>query len=247
MYFDLWQTSRPCWRRAPRWMAAATLCGVLETAAASSFDEGVQAYERQDYVRAIAMLTPPAEAGNADAQDLLGASYEEGKGDFVMAAQWYQRAAAAGQSDAMTRLGELYEDGDGVPQDTQTAMSWLEKAAAMQDVDAETDLGELWSDVLGDNGQAAQWFNKAAEAGDVQAQYRLGLLLLGGEDVARDLARAWVYLSLAGHDIDDAAQSRDVLELEMTPQELQHARSLLADWQKSHGLKVPPASPSAKH
>ena len=240
MHLESWQASSRRRRRSPQWMAAFTLCSVLEVGA-GGFDEGMQAYERQDYAQAMALLTPLAEAGQGDAEDILGACYEEGQGDFVRAAQWYQKAASAGNADAMTRLAELYEDGDGLPQDTQQALAWLEKAAALHDIDAQTDLGELWANVLGDNGKAAQWFSQAAEAGDAQAQYRLGLLLLGGDDVAR----AWVYLSLAAHDIDDAAQSRDVLELEMSPVELQHARGLLADWQKSHQLNAAPASPSA--
>ncbi len=223
------------WICTPRVVVAMTMAGVIETvSAASPLEEGAQAYDREDYTQAIRILSPLAQSGDRDAQDLLGASYEEGQGDFVTAALWYQKAAAQAQSDALTRLGELYEDGDGVPQDTQKALDCFEQAASLGDEDAETDLGEIYTNVIGDNGEAAKHFSHAAEEGDAQAQYRLGLLLLGEEGVTRDVSRAWMYLSLAADAVDDAAESRDVLELEMSPQDLNHARGLLKDWLATH-------------
>lgn len=56
--------------------------------------------------------------------------------------------------------------------------------------------------------------------------------------MTRDVSRAWMYLSLAANQVDDAAESRDVLELEMSPQDVTHARGLLKDWEASHPATV---------
>ncbi len=223
------------------------LSGMMRSSVAlTDLDSGIQAYEAEHYAEAIVLLTPLAEQGNKEAQDLLGASYEEGKGDFAEAARWYKKAADQEQPDALTRLGELCEDGDGVPQDTQKAMDYFAHAARLGNDNAQTDLGEIYANVLNDNAQAARYFAMAADAGNPQAQYHLGLLLLGEEGVTRDVTRAWMYLSLAATDIEDAAESRDVLEMEMAPQDVAHARGLLADWKVRHPLTAATAA-AARH
>lgn len=58
-----------------------------------------------------------AEAGDADAQSILGYIYEKGDGvpkDAAKAAVWYQKAAAQGNARAQTNLGYAYWIGSGV-------------------------------------------------------------------------------------------------------------------------------------
>ncbi len=234
------------WTMASRWWLCVAMAAMVRTSVAlTDLADGVRAYQQERYADAITILSPWAEQGDKNAQDLLGASYEEGRGDFVTASYWYRKAADQLQPDALTRLGELYEDGDGVPQDTQKAMQLLTKASDLGSTDAQTDLGEIYASVLSDNVRAARCFAMAAESGNPQAQYHLGLLLLGEEGVARNVAKAWMYLSLASSSIEDSAESRDVLELEMSPQELEHARGLMADWKLSHPVSA--VSPEARH
>ncbi len=234
------------WTTASRWWLCFALAGMVRTSVAlTDLADGIRAYQQERYADAITILSPLAEQGDRNAQDLLGASFEEGRGDFVTAAYWYRKAADQLQPDALTRLGELYEDGDGVPQDTQKAMHFLAKASELGSNDAQADLGEIYASVLGDNVRAARYFALAAESGNPQAQYHLGLLLLGEEGVARDVAKSWMYLSLASSSVEDAAESRDVLELEMSPQDLEHARGLLADWKSSHPVSA--VSPEVRH
>ena len=61
---------------------------------------GLAAYERQDYQTALVQLMQLAEAGNADAQFILGRMFGRGEGvvqDYVEAHKWYNLAASRGQ------------------------------------------------------------------------------------------------------------------------------------------------------
>lgn len=67
---------------------------------AADFDRGMAAYERGAYDTALQELTQLAEAGDADAQFVLGRMHARGAGviqDFVEAYKWYNLAAAGGQ------------------------------------------------------------------------------------------------------------------------------------------------------
>lgn len=75
---------------------------LLSTAplAVADFERGMVAYERGAYDTALQELTQLAEAGDVDAQFVLGRMYARGAGviqDFVEAYKWYNLAAAGGQ------------------------------------------------------------------------------------------------------------------------------------------------------
>ena len=77
-----------------------------------------------------------AEQDHADAQNLLGLLYSEGKGvaeDDTEAARWFRRAARLGNAYAQYNLGYVYAYGEGVPEDPVEAFAWF-SAAAQQDV-----------------------------------------------------------------------------------------------------------------
>ena len=64
-------------------------------------------------------------AGNADAQNCLGARYHEGKGverNMEIAFVWYMEAAKQGHAKALYNLGLCFEKGMGCEIDKQTAM-----------------------------------------------------------------------------------------------------------------------------
>ena len=66
---------------------------------ANSFDDGIQAYKAGDYKKALEILKPIAEKGNALAQYNLGVMYANGQGmpqDYTAAVKWYQTAAEQG-------------------------------------------------------------------------------------------------------------------------------------------------------
>jgi TPR repeat protein len=196
--------------------------------------EGIAAFESERYDKAVAELTPLAQAGNPEAMRYLAEVYDDGLGNVAKALPWYQRAAGKGEPRAEARLGELYDKGHGVPRDTDMALDWYGKAAAQGDDEAEAALGDHYHNDLNDNAMAAHYYGLAAAQGNTDARYSLGLLLLGEPGVARDVSRAWLYLSLAAAELDEAGEARDVLELRMSPAEMAAARKLLDDWKKSH-------------
>ena len=90
-------------------------------ARADQFADGHAAYMRGDIDTALALWTPLAEQGNADAQYMLGLIYFNGRfveKDDSMAAQWLTLSAAQGNDDAAMLLGVLQP-----PSSTQTDMS----------------------------------------------------------------------------------------------------------------------------
>ncbi len=58
----------------------------------SSYQAGLDAYERGDYETALKEFLPLAEQGHVWAQSLLGSMYDQGKGvpqDYQEAARWF--------------------------------------------------------------------------------------------------------------------------------------------------------------
>ncbi len=67
------------------------------------FEDGVAAYERDDYPTALRLLRPLAEYGHSDAQSYLAGMYANGEGvpqDYVSAHMWFTLAAAQGDETA---------------------------------------------------------------------------------------------------------------------------------------------------
>ena len=78
--------------------------------------EGVEAYERGDYVTAMKELRPLADQGNADAQFFMGLIYDNGHGvapDHGRAVEWWRLAAAQGHARAEYSLGHMYQEDNG--------------------------------------------------------------------------------------------------------------------------------------
>ena len=106
-------------------------------------------------------LKEKAEGGDAEAQSLLGFSYET-KQDFKEAVKWYRKAAEQGDLDAQLVLGDLYERGRGVEQDFKEAAKWFRVAAEQGNVVAQLNLGNMYAKGEGvpENGVVAlAWLN----------------------------------------------------------------------------------------
>lgn len=119
-------------------MTARTILGaVLLTlvaigpAAAETFQNGMAAFGRDDYVAAARTFWPLAVAGDARAQAMLGYMFATGRGvpqNYIEAAGWYHRASEQGHPTAQYMLGLMYDKGQGVPQDYVEAYKWLDLA-----------------------------------------------------------------------------------------------------------------------
>ena len=73
------------------------LFGTCTVAVAYDLNDGIAAYQSNDYATAFAKFTKAAEAGNADAQGRLALRYALGRGvpqDFVQAHKWFTIAAS---------------------------------------------------------------------------------------------------------------------------------------------------------
>ena len=115
-------------RRAFRIACAAIILGLAVPAAADPIDDAVSARLNGDYAKALKLLRPLADRGNAAAQSNLGFMYATGMGlpqDRAGAAKWYRLAADQGNAFAQNGLGLMYEKGQGVPQDIVRAHMWF--------------------------------------------------------------------------------------------------------------------------
>lgn len=126
-------------------MLAAALVGRPDPAAAN-YQSGVDAYYRGDFAGAMEAWRPLAEAGDAVAQNSIGALYDHGLGvpeDNYEAARWYEMAAQLGLPLAMRNLANQYATGHGMPYDVDMARQWYEKAAGLGDQQSVSLLRQL--------------------------------------------------------------------------------------------------------
>ena len=117
---------------------------------------------------ALADLRASAEAGDAEAQFILGGMYVTGVGvpqDAAAAVAWYRRAAEQGNATAKNNLGAMYAEGLGVPPDAAAAVAWYRRAATQGDTRAQYNLGGMYAEGLGvptDAVEAHMWLTIAA-------------------------------------------------------------------------------------
>jgi TonB family protein len=119
-------------RRGSILLALLTL-GLGESAMAGPMEDGQAAYDRGDFVEALAQWRPLAEQGVARAQNNLGVLYENGKGvpaDLNEALKWYRLAAEQNYGGAENNLGLIYALGRGVPRDPVRSYMWFSLAAS---------------------------------------------------------------------------------------------------------------------
>jgi len=163
----------------------------------ADFESAKAAYEAGDYDTVIELITPLAEAGDAEAQFNLGVLYKNGLGvqqDYDEALKWYRKAAEQGYAIAQTNLGFMYDQGFGLPQNYTKAVMWYRKAAAQ---------------------------------GDAEAQHNLGVMYGAGLGVKQNNIQAYVWLGFAGAGgIESAWNKRAAIESDLNPAQLKEALKL---------------------
>jgi len=244
-----------------RWVLLAALAGGAATtwpltARAESLDEirGSAAYSladalipyaQRDYVRALQLLAPLAEGGDAVAQLKLGIIFSRGKvssSDHVAALRWFTKAAENGQAEAQFELGRMYRDGLGARVDGKLAVYWLERAAERGTPHAINALGELYLGHQGvpqDFAVARRWFLRGAQIGNSASMYSLGVLYALGQGVVQDEIEAFKWLELAaetgiGEERDKALRARSLLAERLTPVEVSWAEGRVGGWSRAH-------------
>ncbi|MDG3441082.1 tetratricopeptide repeat protein [Nitrospirillum amazonense] len=230
----------------------------VQTAATSTLDQGIAAFEAGKETEAVALLMPLAEKGDAEAQTYLGWIYEEptvtiepasGRGasprfvhDNVKARAWYEKAAAQGHAHAMNNLGSLYFLGRGVPQDPAKGLALFKRAAINGDLQAQKNLAGIYSLGIGtlkDPEEAARWGTEAAQQDDKDALYCLGTRYEVGDGVPKDAVAAYILLNLSHSTSPEAAALRTRLEQRLSADERQSAHAMAADWHVGTPLPLP--------
>ena len=194
-------------------LAIGLACG-LQHAALAGFTEGANAYNAKNYAQAYQEIVPLAQAGNADAEHLLGLMYYMGRGvpqDYAQALVWHRKAALQGKADAQYVVGAMYYTGNAVIQDHR---------------------------------QAVVWFRKAAEQGHAEAQQVLGLMYryhFGG--MPQDKVIAYMLWNLAAaKGSANAIGQRAALVRSMTQEQIEEGQALSAAWKP--GTPLPRLSKS---
>jgi TPR repeat protein len=217
----------------------------IEASAGYVLADALMHYAKRDYARALALLTPLAEQGNAVAQLKLGIIFSRGKSgssDHVAALAWFTKAAEQGLVDAQFELGRIHRDGLGTRVDGNAAVLWLERAAAKGAPHAFNALGELYlghQNVPQDFAAARSSFLRGAQLGNSPSMYNLGVIYAHGQGVAQDEIEALKWLALAaetgiGDDRDKALRARSRLSERLTPVEVSWAASRVEDWSRAH-------------
>ena len=119
----------------------------------TAFDFARASYDAGEYEDALMLLQPLLEAGDSDAQFLMGLMCYYGRGVEASpedAAGWFRQAAEQGDMIAQYNLGFLYQSGDGVEQS---------------------------------NEMAVRYYRMSAEQGYDSAQYQMGLMYYYGDGV----------------------------------------------------------------
>ena len=194
---------------------------------ATPYDDAILAFENEDYQTALSLSLALAKTQDLDAMTLVGRIYDEGFNQPQKALPWFSKAAELGNAQAQLELAELYQAGDGVPKDMDIAIKWYEKAAAQDHDEAQLALALHYLEDLDEPEEALTLLEKSAKQGNATAQYRLGLLYLGEPPIVADKLKAWHYFSLAADTIPDAAQARDILQLNMSSTEIKQATAIL--------------------
>jgi uncharacterized protein len=205
--------------------------------AAGTFEDAVDAHARGDFAKALRLIRPLANDGDAAAQYNLALMYMTGQGveqDKTAAANWFRKAAEQGHAFAQSNLGTLYRDGRGLPENDAEAVVWFRKAANQGDPVAQFLLGGQYvtgQGVVRDYAEGSLWFQKAADQGHPDARFYLGVMYAKGDGVPQDYIRAHLWLSLsAAQGNQKAITAREVAERTMTPVQIAEAQKLARDW-----------------
>ena len=162
-----------------------------------TLEEGLAAFEAENYREAFEILLPLAQEGELKAQKCVAAMYNLGYGverDLSKAAQWYRPVAEHGDPIAQNNLGMFL-----LEEDPKEAIKWLVAAAKQNIPFSQSVLADIYSGeiqlpglkekVLND-AEALKLYMKAARQNDPMASHRLGDMYATGQGVEQDEAEA---------------------------------------------------------
>lgn len=182
------------------------LCVALAVAPAfADLQEGLAAYNKNDYQTAVPELTTAANAGNAEAAALLGEYYRYDGRDDEQAVKWSFIAAQHGdakmQYDMGVRVDDIawrlfrYEE-DPAKRYFRVAADCFQLAADRGYAPAQNALGmmyEMGMKLPVDVARGVVLYRAAARQGDPQGLESMGTLYEQGRGVKRNLRTAYTF------------------------------------------------------
>jgi uncharacterized protein len=174
----------------------------------ANFERGILYYSgegamRKSYKKARAAFEEAADAGNPNAQLMLGHMLTDGKGgdkDVDQGLWWIQKAAEQGLINAQFALGLELHGMKKNPKKQASSFYWTDRAASSGHVRAHTLLGMLYTEGTGtpiDYKKAKVAFEYAAKHGEPLAQLKVGLMYKLGLGTPQQYSMAYAWLSLA--------------------------------------------------
>ena len=151
----------------------------LKEIAEEWYQRGETAKEKQNYTEAAECYRNAARIGHANAQTMLGWTYETGTGvlaDKAEAAKWYKASAEQGNTYGQYNYARCMQYGIGVDKNEIGAAIWYKKAAYAGNAYAQCGLGECYYYGIGiskDTEEAKKWYCRAADQGNEIAKKAL--------------------------------------------------------------------------
>ena len=178
---------------------------------ADDLQEGLAAYQRQDYKAAIENFIPLAEKGNHKAQFFLGVLYvwDDTREDYYTggdkdmddekAVKWFKLAANQGNVFAQHNLGVMYESRPYIQPKQYERREWF-RPKVEEGYTVDTILLEPYylqgMGIQRDHYKAVKWYEMAAEQGVAASQFNLGLIAWDKKEQVK-----WLLLAAEqGHD-----------------------------------------------
>jgi hypothetical protein len=160
--------------------------------------QGIRAWRRGDYVAAMNVLRPFADAGDPRAQNAIGemlVSSKSGDAGQVSAPRngaeataWFRKAAFQGFARAQVNLGFMLERTDGSAAKKEAAR-WYHRAATQDFAAGQHHLARLYATGDGltrDLVQAVFWYTKAINQNYALSQLAFGVMRRDGIGVTRN-------------------------------------------------------------
>lgn len=173
-------------------------------AIAASYEEGLRAFDGNDYSLAYEIWKPLGEAGDALAQYSLGKLFEAGgdtiQQDFGEAKFWYGKAAEQGVPAAQNNLALMHAQGRGMQRSVERAIELWYVAAKNNHPMAQYNLGLAYlrgEGLVKDEREAAAWFRRSADSGLPEAQFAVGQMNRLGLVLSKDAAQALTWYKKA--------------------------------------------------
>ncbi len=159
---------------------------LLASPALCEYADGMKAFQRGDYVAALAAFRSDPSAESAFQ---IATIYENGLGvkeDHEEASKWHLKSSKAGFYQSQHRLAAMYEYGRGVQEDIQQAFNWYITAAKLGHASSQYRVAKMYENGIGverNLKNSFDWYMRGAKLGNARAQYMVAGFFETGIDV----------------------------------------------------------------